>query len=178
MAEYIYTVSGIKFYPLSPKESDIKIGDIAHALSMIARANGHFKEFHSVAQHCVECCREALARGYGSKVALACLLHDSAEAYLADVTTPVKNNLSDYQKYENNLLDLIFKKYIGDITKKERELVFLVDKDMLYLEFYHYTGIEISERRNNITFPNYEFKSFDKVKDEFITLFNELSNLI
>ena len=93
MAEYIYTFTGRKFYPLSPRAEDIEIADIAHALSLLCRANGHFSSFHSVAQHSVECCNEALQRGYSKKTALACLLHDASEAYMSDVTTPVKNKL-------------------------------------------------------------------------------------
>lgn len=178
MAEYIYTVSGIKFYPMSPEKDCVDIEDIAHALSMIARANGHFREFHSVASHCIECCTEALARGYSPKTAIACLLHDSAEAYLSDVTTPVKNKLPDYRNYEDKLLDVIYEKYVGNLTDKEKELVALVDKDMLYLEFLHYTGIEISEKRENVTSPDYEFKPFGEVKDEFLKLFYELSDKI
>ena len=94
MADYIYTVSKRKFYPLNPRIEDILIEDIAHALSMLARANGHFPFFHSVAQHSLECANEALARGYSEKIVLACLLHDGAEAYMSDVTTPVKSALS------------------------------------------------------------------------------------
>ncbi|MBR5505068.1 MAG: phosphohydrolase, partial [Clostridia bacterium] len=120
MADYIYTVSKKKFYPLSPRIEDIDIADIAHALSMIARANGHFPQFHSVAQHSIECAREALARGLGSKIALACLLHDGAEAYMADVTTPVKSRLADYRVYEDKLIDMIYQKFIGALSDEEK----------------------------------------------------------
>ena len=55
----IKTYSGIMFDPLNPREELIRIGDIAHALSMLCRANGHFKSFYSVGQHCINCAREA-----------------------------------------------------------------------------------------------------------------------
>ena len=58
---------------------DILIEDIAHALSLMCRANGHFKEFYSVGQHCIYCCEEAIKRGYSNTVALACLLHDASD---------------------------------------------------------------------------------------------------
>ena len=83
---YITTVSGIHFYPLNPNPDDIDISDIAHALSLICRANGHFKYFYSVAQHCIACAEEAIERGYSLEVTLGCLLHDASEAYLCDVT--------------------------------------------------------------------------------------------
>ena len=45
---YITTVTSKHFYPLNPNPQDIDIEDIAHALSLICRANGHFKYFYSV----------------------------------------------------------------------------------------------------------------------------------
>ena len=92
----ILTYSKIRFAPLSPREADIKLLDIAHSLSLLCRANGHFPEFFSVAQHCINCEREARARGYSKKVRLACLLHDASEAFISDVTRPVKKNLLEY----------------------------------------------------------------------------------
>ncbi len=59
MSDHILTYSKTKFYPLEPVREDIKIEDIAHALSLMTRANGHFKHFYSVAQHSISCCREA-----------------------------------------------------------------------------------------------------------------------
>lgn len=46
---WIQTYTGVKFYPLDPVAEDIRIEDIAHALSMICRFNGHSKQFYSVA---------------------------------------------------------------------------------------------------------------------------------
>ena len=68
MADYIRTWSKVKFTPLEPKEEDIHIGDIAHALSLMTRANGHFPEFYSVAQHCIHCYEEATARGLSKRL--------------------------------------------------------------------------------------------------------------
>lgn len=90
---YITTVTGKHFYPLNPDPRDIDIEDIAHALSLICRANGHFCRFYSVAQHCIACAGEAAARGHSLEVILGCLLHDASEAYLCDVTRPVKKHI-------------------------------------------------------------------------------------
>ena len=79
---YITTVSGIHFYPLDPNPKDIDIEDIAHALSLICRANGHFKYFYSVAQHCIACAVEAAERGHSLEVIFGCLL----EAYPSILT--------------------------------------------------------------------------------------------
>lgn len=71
---YITTVTGKHFYPLDPNRQDIDIEDIAHALSLICRANGHFRHFYSVAQHSIACDAEAVARGCSLEVILGCLL--------------------------------------------------------------------------------------------------------
>ena len=54
MPDYILTYTKTKFYPLLPVADDIKIEDIAHSLSLMACANGHFKHFYSVAQHVIK----------------------------------------------------------------------------------------------------------------------------
>jgi hypothetical protein len=105
----IMTHSRIMFDPLHPDVEKIRIGDIAHALSLLCRANGHFPWFYSVGQHCVNCAREAQARGYTRRVQLACLLHDASEAYLADVTRPVKKELPRYVEIEKSLQEVIWK---------------------------------------------------------------------
>ena len=97
MGDCITTYSKISFAPAAPKIEQIEILDIAHALSMLVRANGHFPKFYSVGQHCIHCCEEAYARGYDRRVQLACLLHDASEAYLADITRPFKGHLIKYQ---------------------------------------------------------------------------------
>ena len=47
------TYSKIMFDPLQPDTALIDIQDIAHALSMLCRANGHFPIFYSVGQHSI-----------------------------------------------------------------------------------------------------------------------------
>ena len=96
MADYITTYKGTYFYPLEPKAEDIHIEDIAHALFLLCRGNGHVKHFFSVGQHCVNCTLEAMARGYSKRVCLTCLLHDVSEAYLSDVPRPFKKTLPSY----------------------------------------------------------------------------------
>ena len=73
MSKYIMTYSKIHFTPIEPEVDDIKIEDIAHALSLMCRANGHFKSFFSVAQHSINCALEAKQRGCSQRIQLACL---------------------------------------------------------------------------------------------------------
>lgn len=45
MGEFITTYTGQHFEPTNPNPELIRIEDIAHALSMICRGNGHVKTF-------------------------------------------------------------------------------------------------------------------------------------
>lgn len=120
----IRTYTGIMFGPLNPDPDLINLGDISHALSLLCRVNGHFRNFYSVAQHSVNCMEEAKIRGYSRRVQLACLLHDASEAYLSDVTRPVKQEIPKYLEIEKPLQEAIWKKYLGDLlTEEEYEQV-------------------------------------------------------
>ena len=48
MSEYITTYTGLHFRPTEPDSDLIRIQDIAHALSLICRGNGHVQTFWSV----------------------------------------------------------------------------------------------------------------------------------
>ena len=49
----ITTFSGVLFRPLLSNPDDIRIADIAHALSQQCRFAGHTRTFYSVAEHSV-----------------------------------------------------------------------------------------------------------------------------
>lgn len=82
--------SGHRVDPLHIKKDDIYLEDIAHALSLLCRGNGHIKYFYSVAQHSLNCAKEAQSRGYSKHVILSCLFHDASETYMSDLITPIK----------------------------------------------------------------------------------------
>lgn len=105
---YITTYLKKYFDPVNADINDIEIADIAHALSLLCRANGHFVQFYSVAQHCLNCAKEAKMRGYSKRVQLGCLLHDASEAYLSDVTRPIKAQLPKYLEVEEKLQNAIY----------------------------------------------------------------------
>lgn len=89
-----------------PKLEDIKIEDIAHALSQLCRWNGHTKTFYSVAQHSIWVCENVQ-----QEHKLAALLHDASEAYLVDIPRPIKVFLKDYKKLEDSLMKVISQKF-------------------------------------------------------------------
>ena len=173
----IVTFTGRHFDPTDPEENLIDLSDIGHALSLICRGNGHVKYFYSVAQHSIACCREAEARGYSNRVQLACLLHDASEAYMSDVTRPVKALLTEYLKVEENLQNMIWNKYLkSPLTKVEKQQVFEVDDDMLAYEF-----AEIMPKKIRDTEVKLEadircvFKNMSEVEDEFLELAKKYS---
>ena len=114
MSSYITTSSKIHFTPVSPDPEQIVIRDIAHALSLMTRANGHFPEFYSVGQHCIHCYEEAVARKYSPFLCKACLLHDASEAYLADITEQTAISSVD-----DTLLYYEFDHYMGEKLQKK-----------------------------------------------------------
>jgi hypothetical protein len=151
--------------------------DIAHALSLVCRANGHFPHFFSVAQHSITCMKEAAARGYSTRVQLGCLLHDGSEAYLSDITRPVKPYLTGYQEIEAKLQGQIFDKWIiPALTEEERDQIFGIDDDMLYHEFFNLTGRALFDVAPTMfSSPVLDFVEFKEIEDEFL---QSLYNLI
>lgn len=105
---WIQTYSGKQFWPLDPRSEDLDIRDIAHSLSLQCRFNGHCSEFYSVAEHSVR-----VAGQLSEELALWGLLHDAAEAYLGDLTRPLKrqDQAQWFNDAEDRLLAVIAETY-------------------------------------------------------------------
>lgn len=159
-----------------PAKEDIVIEDIAHALSMMTRAGGHFPEFFSVAEHCIQCCKESMARNYDPEVSLICLLHDASEAYIADVTRPVKQHMTMYIQIENQLMEVIYKKFLRRMpTEAELALMGQIDDACLYYEFVHFMDEKLfKEEPVIISNLSYGGKTMKEVEQEFLSLFDTL----
>ena len=173
----IMTHTRIMFDPVHPDPELIDITDIAHALSMLCRANGHFPTFYSVGQHCINCMQEAAARRLSCRVQLACLLHDASEAYLSDVTRPVKKELPRYLEIEKPLQDVIWKKYLGEpLTQEEYDQVFEIDDAILYHEFLSLMDTRLTaEEPMLLTKPVFDFFGFSQCEDLYIRHFQRLT---
>ena len=173
----IMTHSKKMFDPLNPQVELIDIEDIAHSLSMLCRANGHFKSFYSVGQHCINCMQEAKARGYSQRVQLGCLLHDASEAYLSDVTRPVKAELPKYKEIESPLQDMIWEKWLGSpLSDLERTIVFDIDDAMLAHEFLELMDTQLAPDVPEIfSEPQFTFTDFETTQQTFLNSFYQLT---
>ena len=172
----ILTYTRVMFDPLNPDPALIHIRDIAHALSMLCRANGQFTTFYSVGMHSLNCAAEAAARGHSVKVQLACLLHDASESYLADVTRPVKQELPKYLEIEKPLQDTIWLKFLGSpLTEEENKQVFAIDDAVLWYEFVELMGMKLWEPAPQLlSKPKIAFPGFAKTEEAFVKCFHDL----
>ena len=172
--EHIITYTGEEFTPLDPDIEKIHIEDIAHSLSLLCRANGHIDYFFSIAQHSINCANEAKARRLTARVQLACLIHDASEAYISDITRPVKYYLTQYKEIEKRLQDVIYFKFLGaSLPEEEYDFMDKIDNDMLLHELYSL----MKKRKLTETLPvlygspSFEFRSQTEVETEFLKVY-------
>jgi len=93
-------------WPLDPRADEVRIEDIAAALSKLCRYGGQCLRFYSVAEHCVH-----VANYAPPELKLVALLHDASEAYLSDVIRPIKSHLTNYLEIEAGLERVIAKRF-------------------------------------------------------------------
>jgi uncharacterized protein len=104
----IMLASGTLFDIVDPEGSAFSLTDIAHGLGRVCRFAGHTNRFYSVAEHCCHVAR-LVPMQYGR----AALLHDASEAFIGDVTRPLKALLPDYQVIEARIEDAIYLRFMG-----------------------------------------------------------------
>ena len=171
----ITTYTGKNFDPLDVDESLLDIKDIAHALSLMCRGNGHVQHFYSVAQHSLACAKEAKERGYSKEIILGCLFHDASEAYLSDVTRPIKKELTYYLEVEDILQNTIWKHFIDkNLTEEDKRVIFEIDDEMLSLELKELLNEEINDDYLKLKRKvDLSFVSFEQVEIEFIDFYKK-----
>ena len=95
---WITTHTGQQFDLLQPRASKVNPLDIAHSLANLCRFNGHSDRFYSVAQHsCM------VADLVPEEHRLTALLHDATEAYIGDITRPLKALLPNARQIETHI---------------------------------------------------------------------------
>lgn len=172
---YMKTYLGNRLNPLKPEAEDIKIEDVAHALSLLCRGNGQVTHFYSVGQHCINAAKEAKAREESDRVVLASLLHDASEAYMADVIRPIKQFLPKYIEIENNFLDKVYERFgLGKLTEEERVKVKKIDDALLDYDMAELLKEPMpSDGYKFVRKPNIDFRPFEEVEKEYLEIFNE-----
>ncbi len=173
MAEHITTYTGTRFYPTDPDPRGLHIRDIAHALSLICRGNGQVRSFWSVGQHCLQCAREAEARGLSDRVVVACLVHDASEAYLSDVPRPFKKELPGYRACEERLLSMVYERFVGSgLTEEEQRALKQIDDDLLYYDLKFLLNDPPAGEAPRLRAPlSYDFVPFAQVEEAYLEMF-------
>lgn len=118
---------GTYFNFLDPEGSDYTIEDIAHALSLINRFNGHTDRFYSVAQHSV-IASEHVRPGFEYEA----LMHDAPEFVVGDVTAPLGSLLPDYKAIKKGIEKSVSRRF--DVTYPFPPAVHEIDIRMLRTE--------------------------------------------
>ena len=103
---WLRTYTGRSVHILNPRPDEIHIEDIAHALSHTCRFGGHTPVFHSVAHHSV-----LVSELLDPNLALWGLLHDASEAYLHDITRPLKRALPNYGGLEARMMAAVCQQF-------------------------------------------------------------------
>lgn len=126
---WIQTFTGVQFWPLDPRSEDVRIEDIAHALSNICRFGGHSREFYSVAQHSV-----LVSTYVPAEHRLVALMHDAPEAYLGDMVRPMKHSraMQGYRDAEDAVWAAVAETFGLPATIPEP--VHVADHRLLYTE--------------------------------------------
>lgn len=125
---YITTFSGKQVDLLRPTAEMISSVDIAHHLANTGRWAGATRSFYSVAQHSV-----LLTYIVPPELAQWALMHDAAEAYIGDITRPLKSLLRPtIQRIEVGLMSAICTAF--GLTFPEPERLSVYDDQMIRFE--------------------------------------------
>lgn len=189
----IITSANRFFDPLNPDPAEVSIEVVAHALSMICRFTGHLRHFYSVAQHSVHVAEKVIRADIFDddrqmkKAGLTALLHDASEAYIADVSRPVKQHhaMETYRAIERRIQHAVYDKWQlrdywrkqGPLEQKVKDLLNRADLDLLGLEAQQLGGWDISTW--DIPAPGFSRDLFPlpplKAKELFMQFYTEMT---
>ncbi len=125
--------SGTLFYFEDPDLKEIRIDDIAHALSNECRFGGHCNSFYSVAQHSLCVSKLIAGAGFSVEAQFQGLMHDATEAYVKDIPTGLKRAIGPaYRSLESNVWKAICTKYA--LEEELLEVVKWADREALKIE--------------------------------------------
>lgn len=167
---WIRLASGRKFHFLRPHQSEIDIKDIAHNLSQLYRFTGACSKFYTIAEHCCHCSDMA-----SDEHKLTALLHDAQEFALADVNSPLKSILPQYQELEARSEIAIAKKF--GVPYPRPPIIKEIDLRMLVTEMRQLLK---GDDWKKIPFEPYDFKikcwGIKKSEREFLRRYHKYKN--
>ena len=169
----VSTKSGRRVSLLTPRPSQIVIGDIAHGLAHQCIFKGHTNKFYSVAQHSV-----LVASILPRELRLAGLLHDASEAYLGDVVQPLKDLLPEYQSIEANFCEVLGARFSVNLQHNDAirhaDLVVLATerRDLMPMDTADWSSISGITPLSRTIKP----KSPEAASAQFMEMFFMLSN--
>ena len=139
---FIWVLGGDHVDLCNPKPEQISIQDIACALAHCCRWSGHVRAGYSVAQHSV-----LVSRMLPVELRLTGLLHDAHEAYIGDVSSPVKSIIGNRYRQLARTFDLVIGPKFGvDLANLPAE-VKVVDRAIQVAEAREFVGVPDSELR-------------------------------
>lgn len=169
----VTTYTGKRFDPLNPDPDLIDIVDIAHQLACCNRFSGALAGPYSVAEHSVR-----VSRLLNGPDALAGLLHDSSEAYLGDVPTPLKRMPAwdGYRAAEARLQAAVYAKYGPPAWDAEK--VHRADVRMLHSEAWWLSDVRPAWAESYLCIPRFEPWTWRVAENLFLGQFYHLTAVL
>lgn len=135
MRTSIETYSGAFFDFLDPDPATVAVEDVARALSNTCRFGGHTARFYSVAEHALLVRHLVVNEAGRPDLALPALHHDSHEAYLGDIPTPLKGVLGYFVDEMAARIDRVIADALGfDVEGLHDPVIADADERALRLE--------------------------------------------
>lgn len=144
---WMLTSSGQKVYFLRPDSGSLNLGDVCRHLGNLCRFTGAVSQFYSVAQHSVAVGRMVQEHlnehgwekdsKYWNQI-LAGLMHDAAEAYVNDLSSPLKAAIhGKYDWIESGIRRKLFDRYRVP-HELYNDIVKWADQQMCAIERYYF----------------------------------------
>ncbi|WP_419900671.1 hypothetical protein [Roseomonas sp. USHLN139] len=158
MTPTIQTYTGRLFSLARPCAADVHIDDVLIPLTRLCRFTGHTLESSwTVAQHTL-LCDDLRAPDTDPQTRLAILLHDAAEAYIGDISRPLKALLGPaVRNVEAQVAAAIFKAFDADEVfldegeiKRVDDLALVTEKAMLLADSPEWPGLPRDTTRSCI----------------------------
>lgn len=182
------TYSGLKVDLNNFSADDVRILDVARALSYLCRFNGHVNHPFSVAEHSIIGSRMSPS----PRQAMEFLLHDVGEAFIGDIILPVKELFPEIGEFENRITAIIIDKLwpysgltpLGEYKKSPyvtQQDGMLAEWESLYLRPTHQFRQHVWETReewnNELSKLENEMK-YTPLEDIFIADYLELKDVL